>query len=423
MNAVWPKLKLGDLAEKIGMGPFGSSIKVETFVDEGIPVISGAHLHGIKLLDRDYRFVSEVHADKLKSANVFRGDVVFTHAGTIGQVVYIPENSQYERYVISQRQFYLRCDRNRLLPEYVTYYFKSHAGRSQLLANASQVGVPSIAQPSSYLKQLAIPVPELREQERIVEVLRALDDKIELNRRLSETLEAIAQALFQSWFVDFDPAPFKVAMRDSTLGREVQRCGGIIQTGPFGSQLHASDYQTDGVPVVMPQDLQSRRVSVERVARVSRTKAGSLDRHRLQVGDVVYSRRGDVERHALISDRETGWLCGTGCLLIRPGKAWPSQAYLSEWLNLLETRTWLKQHAVGATMPNLNTGILAALPIRVPDDSALIAFEDRVNALRTHQSNLSEESESLTELRDALLPRLLSGELAALASIAEEACA
>ena len=248
-------------------------------------------------------------------------------------------------------------------------------------------------------------------------VLEALDDKIELNRRISQTLEAIAQAIFKSWFVDFEAIAhadgncFEMQMRMSTLGEEVLRCGGLIQTGPFGSQLHAAEYAAEGVPVVMPQDMQERRISSARIAMIPEAKAKTLARHRLQRGDVVYSRRGDVERHALVSSREAGWLCGTGCLLLRPGAAWPSQAYLSEWLNLPETRAWLKQHAVGATMPNLNTGILAAVPIRVPNDAALAAFEQRAGALRQSQTRLATESEVLAALRDALLPKLLSGEL------------
>ncbi len=417
------KLTVADLAANtrnalVG-GPFGSNLVSRDYTSTGVPVIRGQNM-GSRWISGEFAYVSPEKAKEL-SANIARPrDLVFTQRGTLGQVALVP-NEPFEEYVVSQSQMKLTVDKAKANPLFLYYVFNSPEQMEYIRQNAIQVGVPHTN--LGILRATPLELPPITDQESIATILGGLDDKIELNRRLGETLEAIAQALFQSWFVDFDPAPFKVAMRDSTLGREVQRCGGFIQTGPFGSQLHASDYQTDGVPVVMPQDLQSRRVSVERVARVSRTKAGSLDRHRLQVGDVVYSRRGDVERHALISDRETGWLCGTGCLLIRPGKAWPSQAYLSEWLNLLETRTWLKQHAVGATMPNLNTGILAALPIRVPDDSALIAFEDRVNALRTHQSNLSEESESLTELRDALLPRLLSGELAALASIAEEACA
>jgi type I restriction enzyme S subunit len=98
------------------MGPFGSSIKVETFVREGVPVISGQHLHSFMMEDSTFNFITLDHAERLKSANVARGDVVFTHAGNIGQVAYIPENSQYERYVISQRQFFMRCDRAQVTP-------------------------------------------------------------------------------------------------------------------------------------------------------------------------------------------------------------------------------------------------------------------------------------------------------------------
>src|SRR3989338_1101823 len=107
----WKETTLGEAAEKIGMGPFGSNIKVETFVDAGIPVISGVHLRGTKLEDKEYNFVTEKHAEDLKSANAFPGDVVFTHAGNIGQVAFIPENAKYKKYILSQRQFYLRPKR------------------------------------------------------------------------------------------------------------------------------------------------------------------------------------------------------------------------------------------------------------------------------------------------------------------------
>ena len=154
------------------MGPFGSSIKVETFVPEGIPIISGQHLHGFRVDDAPgFNFISSEHAQRLANANVHRGDVVFTHAGNIGQAAYIPEDSQFERYVISQRQFYLRCDRSKALPEFVALYFRSPEGRHQLLANTSQVGVPSIAQPVTYLRTIRISLPPLPEQQTIAHVL------------------------------------------------------------------------------------------------------------------------------------------------------------------------------------------------------------------------------------------------------------
>ncbi|HSV73792.1 MAG TPA: restriction endonuclease subunit S, partial [Chthonomonadales bacterium] len=218
MAGEWRETKIDEIAERVAMGPFGSSIKVETFVPSGVPVISGQHLHGSKVDDRaGFNFVSEEHADRLKNANVQRGDVIFTHAGNIGQVAYIPESSKFERYVISQRQFYMRCDRNKVIPEFVVAYFMTPEGQHQLLANTSQVGVPSIAQPVTYLRTIEVPLPPLPEQRAIAHILGTLDDQIELNRRMSETLEAMARALFKSWFIDFDPVRAKAAGRDPGL--------------------------------------------------------------------------------------------------------------------------------------------------------------------------------------------------------------
>ena len=88
MAGEWQLAKIGDIAERVAMGPFGSSIKVETFVPSGVPVISGQHLRGTKVDDKvGFNFVSESHAQRLRNANVQRGDVIFTHAGNIGQVV------------------------------------------------------------------------------------------------------------------------------------------------------------------------------------------------------------------------------------------------------------------------------------------------------------------------------------------------
>ena len=148
-----------DVAARVAMGPFGSSIKVSTFVESGIPIISGQHLKGTLLEDGDYRFITEEHAERLAKSNVQRGDIVFTHAGNIGQAAYIPETSQYERYVISQRQFYLRCDPSKISPLFVVHYFKTHEGQHQLLANTSSTGVPSIARPVTYLRSICICVP------------------------------------------------------------------------------------------------------------------------------------------------------------------------------------------------------------------------------------------------------------------------
>ena len=155
----WGVKTIDELSERVAMGPFGSDIKVSTFVPSGIPVVSGQHLRGTLLEDSEFNFVTVEHADRLKRSNVQRGDVIFTHAGSIGQVAYIPEASGYPRYILSQRQFYMRCNRALVSPFYVTSYFKTPEGQHRLLANTSSTGVPSISQPVTYLRQLKMVVP------------------------------------------------------------------------------------------------------------------------------------------------------------------------------------------------------------------------------------------------------------------------
>ena len=179
-----------DLIEEIAMGPFGSNIKVDCFVDSGVPVLNGANLQGFKLREDSFNYVTTEKADSLNKANAYRGDIVITHRGTLGQIVYIPQDSKYKRYVISQSQFRVRVNPKVALPEYVVFYFHTRIGQHRLLANASQVGVPAIARPSTTFKKVEIELPCLKEQKRIIEIINSLSDKIELNNRINHNLAA-----------------------------------------------------------------------------------------------------------------------------------------------------------------------------------------------------------------------------------------
>lgn len=177
--------------------------------------------------------------------------------------------------------------------------------------------------------------------------------------------------------------------RTTTLGALEDESNGVIQTGPFGSQLHASDYSDIGTPVVMPTNIRDLRISADGIARVSREHVERLTRHKLQPGDIVYSRRGDVEKCALVTDIETGWLCGTGCLLVRVGGPTVDARCLAYALSLSSTRNWISQHAVGATMPNLNTGVLREVPVHLPPiavqrsiAATLGALDDKIDSNR-----------------------------------------
>jgi type I restriction enzyme S subunit len=173
---------------------------------------------------------------------------------------------------------------------------------------------------------------------------------------------------------------------ESTLGEICDAGQGLIKTGPFGSQLHQSDYSDTGTPVVMPKDIIGGRVSEASIARVSEEHVDRLSHHQLRPGDIVYGRRGDIGRCALVTPTESGWLCGTGCLKIHLGDGEVSSQFLFYHLNHPRTVAWILNQAIGATMPNLNTGILRSIPVRYPDrdiqariSSVLSAYDDLID--------------------------------------------
>lgn len=168
------------------------------------------------------------------------------------------------------------------------------------------------------------------------------------------------------------------------LGSLVAAGGGKIHTGPFGSQLHASDYVQQGIPCIMPANMKNNRVDLSNIALITEEDAQRLSKYIVRENDIVYSRRGDVTQKALIREKEAGYFCGTGCLLLRPGKKFDAR-FLTNYLSTEKIRSWIVSQAIGATMPNLNTGILSSLPFHGPEKeeqekiaNVLSAIEDKI---------------------------------------------
>jgi type I restriction enzyme S subunit len=197
--------------------------------------------------------------------------------------------------------------------------------------------------------------------------------------------------------------PARPGWRYTTLGAACEDGGGDIQTGPFGSQLHAADYVPIGVPSIMPQNIGDNRIVEEGIARIRPEDAERLSRYRVRVGDIVYSRRGDVERRALVRDHEDGWLCGTGCLRVRLGeKGGADPRYAFYYLGHPDVRQWVVRHAHGATMPNLNTSILGSCPFLEPplDEQRAIAhilgtLDDKIELNRRMSETLEAMARAL----------------------------
>lgn len=188
--------KMDDLITEISMGPFGSDIKVEYFVDEGVPVLNGSNISGFKVTDDFHNYVTEERASGYRKAIAVRGDIVITHRGTLGQIAYVPDDSQYEKYVISQSQFKVRLNTEKVNPVYFTYYFHTNEGQQRLLSFKSHVGVPALAQATTNFRLLDFPLIPKPKQDAIASILETLDEKIELNNQINAELEAMAKMLY-----------------------------------------------------------------------------------------------------------------------------------------------------------------------------------------------------------------------------------
>ena len=421
----WPTVTVAEIAERVAMGPFGSSIKVETFVPEGIPIISGQHLHRIKVNDSPgFNFITAEHAERLSNANVQPGDIVFTHAGNIGQVAYIPENSRFERYVVSQRQFYLRCDRTRAIPEFVTMYFRSRTGQHQLLANSSQVGVPSIAQPVSYLRTIEIPLPALHEQRAIARILGSLDAKIELNRRMNETLEAVAGTLFKAWFVDFDPVRAKIEGRDTGLPREL--CKLFPEEMATTREAHVPEGWRVGLLADIasaprrgtnPRDWppETAYIGLEHMPRRSvaltewgRTEAVTSDKSQFERGEILFGKLRPYFHKVGIAPVDG--VCSTDIVVLKPKDTiW--SGFLLACVSSEKFVDYTDQTSTGTKMPRTSWKSMSQYPICIPTDAVANAFNEATQPLVERILSSVHENHVLAAVRDALLPKLVSGEI------------
>ena len=175
-----------------------------------------------------------------------------------------------------------------------------------------------------------------------------------------------------------------------------------IQTGPFGSQLHQSDYVDDGVPCIMPTNIgKNLDVVSDGIVHISENDAQRLSRHIVTTGDIIYARRGDIEKCAYIQEKQNGWFCGTGCLRIRINENEDSH-FIAYQLSTSEAKKWIVGNAVGTTMLNLNSSILNDLPILLPSLSTqlhitaiLKSLDDKIEVNRKINENLEQQAQAL----------------------------
>lgn len=163
--------------------------------------------------------------------------------------------------------------------------------------------------------------------------------------------------------------------------------GGIVelQTGPFGSQLHAHDYVEDGISVVPTEAIRDRRINPASLPKILPQKAEELSRHKLKEDDILFARRGvQATGHtAFVRAQEAGYICGTGAIRLRVKKRneQVSPEFLSHLFANPASVAWFKFHAIGATMPNLNEGIIRSFPLKLPSLATQNGISELLSAL------------------------------------------
>lgn len=378
---------ISELIDEIAMGPFGSNIKVECFVDDGIPVLNGSNLNGFFLTEDSFRYVTEEKADSLGRANAHRGDIVITHRGTLGQIVCIPETSKYDRYVISQSQFRVKCNK-KVLPEYLVYYFHTAIGQHKLLSNASQVGVPALARASTTFQKIEVEIPDVKTQQKVVSVLNAIEEKINVNRSINENLEQQAKALYQKMFIENTcPDWIEGSLRD-------------IADITMGQSPSGSSYNEDGIGTIFFQG------RAEFSFRFPTIRLYTTEPKRMAyANDILMSVRAPVGD---LNIAHTDCCIGRGLAAIH-SKTNHQSFVLYTMFSLRKQLDVF--NGEGTVFGSINRNSLNDMPILIPSDETIEEFEKIVAPMDAAIRNNYDEICRLQAVRDSLLPRLMSGEL------------
>jgi type I restriction enzyme S subunit len=296
------------------------------------------------------------------------------------------------RGVVSSTMAVVTTESSRILREFLTLFMSSKA--DYIKETCRGTTVPHVSPDA--IANMELKIPPLSEQIRIVDLISSVDVALRTYAEYLDSCQNLQKAITSKIFQNQSIAATK-------LGSYCSR--NDIQIGPFGSQLHASDYLPEGIPVVMPQDIINGKISKVKIAHISADKANELSRHRLYAGDILFARRGDLTKRAIVSRNQEGWICGTGTVRVRTKILHPQ--ILFHAVTTDEVNSWLLSNAVGATMPNLNTALVNDIPIRVPNN-----VKDQLIALEELDQNIIQRMiliERLKNVRSSLLEDLLNG--------------
>ena len=429
MSSEWPTVSISEIAASMAVGPFGSRMKADLYVPSGVRVIRGNNLSGGREPEGDYVYVAEKTADSLASCCLRPGDLVFPHRGNIGQVGITPDDGK--RYMLSTSLMKLSPDRGKADPLYLMYFFKSAIGRAALLMNASQVGTPGIATPLKSLRGIQLPLPSIAVQKGIAETLSTLDDRISLLRETNTTLESIAQALFKSWFVDFDPvrakqqgiapqgmdvataALFPDSFEESEMG-EVPKGWVTAPIYDMATFINGATYkafepndQCRGRPIIKIAELKSGVT-----AQTAYSDVAMPNKYLIETRDILFSWSGnpDTSIDTFVWIFEPAWL-NQHIFRVLPRTSQERTFVLQMLRHLKPVFTELARNKQTTGLGHVTVADMKRELIVMPTTELLKQFDISVGPIHARIFENQRQAQTLATLRDTLLPRLISGQL------------
>lgn len=396
------------------------------YVPSGVPfVMSGDIRHG-RVDVHGCKFIRPEHAHSLRVGHAKRGDVLLTHKGNDLGRSGILRDADYA--VLTPQVTYYRITSPKTIDaEFLRWLFESPRFQHQFKRDSEQSTRPFVSITNQ--QRLYLTVPPLADQRAIASVLGALDDKIELNRRMNATLESMARALFQSWFIDFDPVRAKLDNRHPT-GMDAETAALFPEGFAHGEHdmlpvgwRHAAIEEVCAInswtlgkndELAMLEYVEISEVSrgnIANIATYARGEEPSRARRRLRHGDTVLSTvRPDRGSYFLALNPPENRIASTGFAVLTPTKVpW---SFLHAALTQPEVSDHLGHMADGGAYPAVRPEIIGAIEFTLPHDSKIFeAFHQLCSPLFEQAEANRTQSRTLATLRDTLLPKLLSGEL------------
>ncbi|MEI6830147.1 MAG: restriction endonuclease subunit S [Synechococcaceae cyanobacterium ELA445] len=420
---------LDETGGSIKTGPFGTKLKASEYTATGVPVISVGEVgFGRLRVHHDTPRVDDTVSSRMPEYLLKAGDIVFGRKGAVERSAQVQPDE--DGYFLGSDGIRIRLNVEECDPKFISYQLQTTAHRSWMIQHAAGTTMPSLNE--GIIRRIPIVLKPLAEQKAIAAVLGALDDKIELNRRMNAKLEEMARALFQSWFVDFDPvrakldgrqpvgldpgtaALFPEHLEDSPLGhipkgwevRTIESLCDVITSGGTPARMHMAYWEPGTIPWFKTGELLDGPLidAEEKISKEGLTKSACK---LWPAGTILFALYASptVGRFGVLTKPSTANQAAAA-LIAKPIYGVPFLMGL-----LYEARAELQRVAVGAAQQNINQGVLKSHVVIAPPPALAKAYSVKVAPWFDQRIKLAEQSRTLATLRDTLIPKLLSGEL------------